>query len=112
MCGNLDATLKGGATKGYPRAASTAANRARKRVGSFRPGRASTPLATSTLGRDLLSRVLYGGRVSLALWLGVELVTAALGVAIGLLAGYYGGWRDSLLMPLKPRLWSGYWMKR
>src|SRR6267143_4150794 len=48
ICWDLDATLKGGATKCYSRADSTAANRARKRAGSFLPGRASTPLATST----------------------------------------------------------------
>src|SRR6267143_4253785 len=48
MCWNSDATLKCGATKCYSRADSTAANRARKRAGSFLPGRASTPLATST----------------------------------------------------------------
>ncbi len=64
----------------------------------LRPPEAAHLLGTDALGRDLLSRVLYGGRVSLALGLGVEVVTAALGVAIGLLAGYYGGWRDSLLM--------------
>jgi peptide/nickel transport system permease protein len=64
----------------------------------LRPPEVAHPLGTDALGRDLLSRVLYGGRVSLALGLGVEVVIAALGVAIGLLAGYYGGWRDSLLM--------------
>jgi peptide/nickel transport system permease protein len=66
--------------------------------GMLRPPEAAHPFGTDALGRDLLSRVLHGGRVSLALGLGVEVVTAALGVAIGLLAGYYGGWRDSALM--------------
>jgi peptide/nickel transport system permease protein len=64
----------------------------------LRPPEPAHLLGTDALGRDLLSRVLHGGRVSLTLGLGVEMVTAALGVAIGLLAGYYGGWRDSLLM--------------
>jgi peptide/nickel transport system permease protein len=66
--------------------------------GMLRSPEAAHPLGTDALGRDLLSRVLHGGRVSLALGLGVEVVAAALGVTIGLLAGYYGGWRDSALM--------------
>jgi peptide/nickel transport system permease protein len=64
----------------------------------LRPPELAHPFGTDALARDLLSRVLHGGRVSLALGLGVEVVTAALGVVVGLLAGYYGGWRDSLLM--------------
>jgi peptide/nickel transport system permease protein len=56
------------------------------------------PLGTDALGRDLLSRVLWAGRVSLAVGLGVELVAAFIGCAVGLLAGYYGGALDALLM--------------
>ncbi len=56
------------------------------------------PLGTDALGRDLLSRVLWAGRVSLAVGLGVELVVALIGCAIGLLAGYYGGAVDAVLM--------------
>ena len=55
-------------------------------------------LGTDVLGRDLLSRVLYAGRVSLSVGIGVELVAAALGCLVGLVAGYYGGWLDSTLM--------------
>jgi ABC-type dipeptide/oligopeptide/nickel transport system permease subunit len=64
----------------------------------LRPPGPANLFGTDALARDLLSRVLHGGRVSLALGLGVEMVVASLGVAVGLLAGYYGGWRDSLLM--------------
>jgi len=66
--------------------------------GMLRPPAASHPFGTDALGRDLLSRVLHGGRVSLALGLGVEVVAGAIGLIIGLLAGYYGDWRDSVLM--------------
>ena len=66
--------------------------------GMLRPPSPSHPFGTDALGRDLLSRVLHGGRVSLALGLGVEVVAGAIGLVIGLLAGYYGGWRDSALM--------------
>lgn len=68
--------------------------------GMLKPPHPAHAFGTDALGRDLLSRVLYGGRVSLALGLGVEMVAAAIGVIVGLLAGYHGGWRDSLLMRL------------
>jgi peptide/nickel transport system permease protein len=55
-------------------------------------------LGTDVLGRDLLSRVLHAGRVSLMIGLGVEVVAATLGCLVGLLAGYYGRWVDALLM--------------
>ncbi len=58
----------------------------------------SHPLGTDALGRDLLSRVLWAGRVSLAVGLGVELVAALIGCVIGGLAGYYGGAVDAVLM--------------
>ncbi|MBI3635487.1 MAG: ABC transporter permease [Candidatus Rokubacteria bacterium] len=62
-----------------------------------RPTRAH-PLGTDALGRDLLSRVLWGGRVSLAVGVGVEIVAALIGCAVGLVAGYYGGALDAVLM--------------
>jgi peptide/nickel transport system permease protein len=56
------------------------------------------PLGTDELGRDLLLRLLEGGRVSLAVGLTAALASAVLGTAIGLLAGYNGGRLDALLM--------------
>jgi peptide/nickel transport system permease protein len=53
---------------------------------------------TDDLGRDVLSRVLYGGRVSIAIGLLAAVVAAGLGVVVGAAAGYAGGWVDTLLM--------------
>jgi peptide/nickel transport system permease protein len=55
---------------------------------------------TDYLGRDMWSRVLYGGRVSLPAGLGVILIAFGVGTPIGLLAGYLGGLIDDLLMRL------------
>src|SRR2546428_10739321 len=51
----------------------------------------SHPLGTDALGRDVLSRVLWGGRAALAVGVGVETLVVVLGCAFGLLAGYFGG---------------------
>jgi peptide/nickel transport system permease protein len=61
---------------------------------------AAHPLGTDELGRDLLLRLLYGGRVSLLVALAAALGSMIMGSAIGILAGYRGGWLDSLLMRL------------
>ena len=53
---------------------------------------------TDELGRDLLTRVLYGARVSLAIGLISALVSAAIGAAVGSIAGYAGRWADDVLM--------------
>ncbi|MER3437699.1 MAG: peptide ABC transporter permease [Chloroflexota bacterium] len=55
-------------------------------------------LGTDVLGRDVLSRLIYGARLSL--WIGVSaaVVTVAIGTVVGAIAGYYGGWVDGLLM--------------
>jgi peptide/nickel transport system permease protein len=57
-------------------------------------------LGSDGYGRDQLARILYGGQVSLlAGWLGTG-ITLSLGLGIGAVAGYYGGWRDEILMRL------------
>lgn len=55
---------------------------------------------TDELGRDLLTRVLFGARVSLAIGLVSALVSAAVGAAVGAVAGYAGRWVDDVLMRL------------
>ena len=65
------------------------------RFGPFSP---EHPLGTDELGRDLLVRLAYGGRVSLIVGFTAAIFSAAIGTAIGLVAGYRGGWIDSFLM--------------
>ncbi|MEM9039656.1 MAG: ABC transporter permease [Actinomycetota bacterium] len=57
-------------------------------------------LGTDSLGRDQLSRLLYGGRVSLSVGFGVAIVGGVVGVAVGTVAGYLGGFVDAVLMRL------------
>jgi peptide/nickel transport system permease protein len=63
----------------------------------FRPAW-SHLFGTDTLGRDEFARVLYGGRISLIVGLGVAMSAGVIGTLIGSLAGYYGGRLDNLLM--------------
>jgi peptide/nickel transport system permease protein len=68
--------------------------------GRFQPPSAEHPLGTDEIGRDLLLRLLYGGRVSLLVGLATALFAALIGTVLGLLAGYYGGPVDAVLMRL------------
>lgn len=58
------------------------------------------PLGTDELGRDQLTRVLYAGRISLLVGLGVALASSVVGTVVGAVAGYFGGRVDRLLMRL------------
>src|SRR6185369_12574489 len=57
-------------------------------------------LGTDHLGRDVLSRVIYGARVSLLVGFAAVIVGGLLGASLGLLAGFRGGWADSMIMTL------------
>ena len=56
------------------------------------------PLGTDDLGRDMLARMLYGGRISLAVGLSAMLIAISVGVIIGAIAGISRGWIDNVLM--------------
>ena len=57
-------------------------------------------LGTDALGRDILVRIAYGARISLLVGVTATLLTVVLGVAVGLTAGYFGGWVDTVLARL------------
>jgi len=61
-------------------------------------GSLATPLGTDFQGRDILSRLLYGARVSLIVGLMGTLVAGSIGTALGIVSGYLGGWVDQIIM--------------
>jgi len=65
---------------------------------SLEPPGATYWFGTDELGRDILARVIYGARTSLLTAAGAVLIAGLIGVPIGLVAGYFGGWRDAVLM--------------
>ena len=62
---------------------------------TMKPPSLAHPMGTDNIGRDVFTRFLYGGRLSL--WVGMLAIAigATIGIIIGLLAGYYGGWLDA-----------------
>lgn len=61
---------------------------------------------TDDLGRDILSRIIYGSRISMIVAVGATIVGAIIGVLIGLTAGYFGGWIDAVLMRIMDGMFS------
>jgi peptide/nickel transport system permease protein len=66
----------------------------------FTPPSAEHWLGTDRLGRDVWSRTIHGGRVSLAVGLTAALISTMIGLLFGAVSGYYGGWADMLVMRL------------
>lgn len=60
----------------------------------------SHPLGTDKLGRDILSRTLYGGRISLLVGITTVAISLTIGVVMGSISGFFGGWLDQLFMRL------------
>lgn len=65
---------------------------------TLEPPSAAHPFGTDEFGRDILVRVIYGARSSLTTAAGAVVIAALAGVPIGLIAGFFGGWRDAVLM--------------
>lgn len=61
-------------------------------------GKADFPLGTDHLGRDVLSRLIFGARVSLSVGVAAVLVAGTIGTMLGIAAGYLGGWADQVIM--------------
>ena len=67
-------------------------------IGVYDPPSAKNPMGTDASGRDLFSRILYGGRYSISIGFIVVAITATFGTIYGAVSGYYGGWVDEILM--------------
>jgi len=67
-------------------------------VNALMPPNPNNWFGTDELGRDILARTVYGARTSLITAAGAVIIAASIGVPIGLIAGFFGGWRDAVLM--------------
>jgi peptide/nickel transport system permease protein len=72
----------------------------------FQPPSLTHPMGTDGLGRDMMTRILYGGRISLSVGLLVVAITLTIGVTTGAVAGYFGGRVDTILMRLTDAMLS------
>jgi peptide/nickel transport system permease protein len=70
------------------------------------PPSAEHPFGTDTIGRDIFRRAVYGGQISLLIGISAAFLGVSIGVVVGSLAGYFGGWLDSLLMRITEALLS------
>ncbi|MEO0623754.1 MAG: ABC transporter permease [Pseudomonadota bacterium] len=64
------------------------------------------PLGTDDLGRDLLSRILYGTQISLFVGVATVAIALLIGITLGVVAGYYGGWVDLVIMRYIDLQWA------
>jgi peptide/nickel transport system permease protein len=64
----------------------------------YEGGTTRYPLGTDTMGRDVLTRLIYGARVSLLVAFAAVIVASVIGTILGILAGYFGGWVDQAIM--------------
>jgi len=69
-------------------------------AGRYDPPSLANPMGTDASGRDMLSRVMVGGRASISIGFVVVFLTAGFGLVYGAIAGYYGGWIDEIMMRL------------
>ena len=65
---------------------------------ALQPPGGAHPFGTDELGRDILSRILWGSRITLSIIMIVSIIVAPIGLLVGCFAGYFGGWLDIILM--------------
>lgn len=66
----------------------------------YKPPSLAHPLGTDEIGRDILSRMIYGARISLAVGLAAMLLSGFIGISLGAISGYFGGRLDAVIMRL------------
>ena len=64
------------------------------------------PMGTDNLGRDVLSRLIVGARISMFIGLSTVLLAGVVGIFLGVAAGYYGGWLDMVIMRIIDVIWA------
>lgn len=72
----------------------------------LQPPSLAHPFGTDTLGRDVLSRVIYGSRISIFIGFVITMITAVIGIVLGLIAGYYGGIVDAVISKIVEIFWA------